>query len=324
MSSALVILMLLSFATPTTATINRISIRENAAANPSVDRLELLGMLAAGTDMKYVLRQITQRQIDFTTDQDFWSAAGKSPSTEWLKARIASLMPVHRQADSRREAAAKRLEQGMILVHAGQFRKAEREYRAALALEPRSATLHCALGTLLQIERSSDAAIVEYREAIALKPSFPAAHAMLGATLQATGQPLAAVDEYKQALRLDSGDVNGKIGLGMTLVTVGKYAEALPILREVMSQARVLPILRKYYATALLRTGDIPDGTAQISAYLQGFPDDVGAHVLLAGANAKEGKRRDALEQCAEALRLSQNDPDVRQSCQIIIGQAPR
>ena len=320
MNTTLALLMLMCLSWPTSGSNQRAATRQGSEASGPVDRLELLGLLASGTDLKYVQREIKQRGICFAFDQSVWDAMGDPRSAEWLKNQTIAVRPIEEPTVPKREDAAKHLARGMRLAHARQFTEAEREYQAALTLAPDSAVLLSAFGTLLTMQGNYTAAIREYRESIRLDPAFPAAHDFLASALQGSNQTEAAAAEYEEALKLDPDDTNVKIGLGMSLVTLGKYAEALPKLREVMGQAKVLPLLHKYYATALMRTGDIQNGIAEISGYLQFDASDVGAHLLLAGGFAKAGNLSGASEQCREALNLSQNSPNVQQSCQIILG----
>lgn len=320
MNTTLALLVLTCLSWPVAGSNQGAAASQSSAAGGPVDRLQLLGLLASGTDLKYVSREIKQRGIGFAPDQGVWDTMGDPRSAEWLKNQIGTVRPMDMPTVPKREDAAKRLAQGMRLAHARQFPEAEREYQAALTLAPQSAVLHSAFGTLLTMQGNYTAAMREYRESIRLDPTFPTAHDFLASALQGSNQTEAAAAEYEEALKLDPDDTNGKIGLGMSLVTLGKYAEALPKLREVMGQAKVLPSLHKYYATALMRTGNIQNGIAEISAYLQFDPSDVGAHLLLAGGFAKAGNHNGATGQCDEALKLSQNAPNVQESCRIIEG----
>ncbi len=294
--------------------------QQHADGGP-LDRLELLGLIAGGADLKFVLQQATQRGVTFVPDEDFWNAVGPSTSTEWLAVRLRGLKPVRQSPDPKRDAAYERLSQGIRLRKERQFGAAEMKYRGALDLEPQSAVLHAALGLLLSIEQKYDGAIPEYREAIRLWPSYSSAHAMLGAALQAQRQFHDAKAEFEAALRLDPNERSAKIGLAMTLVSLGKYQEAVPRLREVMHHAAQMPILHRYYGTALLWTGDLAAGIRELNEYLGIEPNDADARVFLSAAYDKTGNKEAAREQCDKALHLAPNRSDLRQSCEFIAGK---
>ncbi len=83
-------------------------------------------------------------------------------------------------------------------------RAAEKEARAAIAIDPRSAGPHNNLGLALKkIQGKVDAAIDEYDKAIAFDPRYERAHINLGLALKDQGKVDAAIKEYNKAIAID-------------------------------------------------------------------------------------------------------------------------
>jgi tetratricopeptide (TPR) repeat protein len=147
----------------------------------------------------------------------------------------------HRQAialDPRYALAHNAL--GVALADKGQLDEAIGCFRKAVALDPRHAGAHYNLGNALKEKGPStlDEAIACYRQAVALDPRYALAHHNLGVALSDKGQLDEAIGCFRQAVALDPRLAQAHGALGDALLHKGSYAEA----RELSAHAlRLLP-----------------------------------------------------------------------------------
>jgi tetratricopeptide (TPR) repeat protein len=109
---------------------------------------------------------------------------------------------------------------GVTAYQAGDYARAEAQFRAALELWPRQANWRNSLGlALAQLDRY-EAAIAEYERAMSLDPSLAEAQYNLGATHVALGNIAAAEAAYRAALSANPGFAAAHLGLGKLISTV--------------------------------------------------------------------------------------------------------
>ena len=144
--------------------------------------------------------------------------------------------------------------------------------RKAVQLDPNLPQARVSLGLALVWMRQSDAAIAEFEKAVALNPNFT--DMRFSIALIYAGEPARAIEVTKVHMRLDPFYIATTPGwLGLAYYMVGRYAEALPPLRECVSRA----------------------------------PDFRSGHLWLAAACAQLGLLDEARVQVAEVLRIQPN-----------------
>jgi Flp pilus assembly protein TadD len=84
-----------------------------------------------------------------------------------------------------------------------QLEAAQREFRAALALDPSQAEAHYTLGITNWQLGDFPATISEMKAALAIRPQYAEAHYMMGIALKQSGDLDAAVPELRAAIKLD-------------------------------------------------------------------------------------------------------------------------
>jgi tetratricopeptide (TPR) repeat protein len=91
---------------------------------------------------------------------------------------------------------------GFALLRQGEVNAAEKDFVAALRLQPRDAQALVGLGIVFSMRGQMRQAELRFREAVAARPDFPEAHANLGGCLLDQGKAAEAARQLEEALRL--------------------------------------------------------------------------------------------------------------------------
>jgi tetratricopeptide (TPR) repeat protein len=117
-----------------------------------------------------------------------------------------------------------------------QIDQAERELRAAIALNPGYLPAWLNLGSLMEDMGNAEAAAKAYREASRIAPGNGRARARLSAIRVHTGEGVAAIDDLEQSLRkgVDSEEDRAELlfALGNALDAEGRYSQAFAVITE--------------------------------------------------------------------------------------------
>ena len=129
---------------------------------------------------------------------------------------------------------------GLASVHAWDFDAAEKQYRMAIALEPRYATAHQWYGELLYQTGRVDSAVAEIRRAAELDPLAPITASALGYALDLAGRCDEGITEIKKGIELASTIALNHMVLSYCYLFKRDYPNAV---REVETAARLAPDL---------------------------------------------------------------------------------
>jgi Tfp pilus assembly protein PilF len=91
---------------------------------------------------------------------------------------------------------------GQLFWEKGDLARAEAEFREAIGIDPRIASIHQNLGTIYQIKGERILAEAEFRHALRIDPMMVFAHANLGLLLAENWEYDEAAQEFKEAIRL--------------------------------------------------------------------------------------------------------------------------
>jgi tetratricopeptide (TPR) repeat protein len=164
---------------------------------------------------------------------------------------------------------------GVALVKAGRLDEAERQYRLALAIEPRFAEGHSHLGKLLQARQQWSDAASCYRAAAAIVPGWP--------------------DFQSQH--------------GLCLVRAGQMEEALAPLHAVVELLPGQAEARSNLATALLYRGQVEQADREIEIALRLDKESAEAQQLKGFVLALQGRTAEAEAHFRIALQTTRPDP---------------
>jgi tetratricopeptide (TPR) repeat protein len=186
-----------------------------------------------------------------------------------------------------RAAEAERIYRGISANHPG-FAEARGGLARALAAQGRADE---ALVILLEVGQGllhagDTAAGQEYlSEAVAVAPRSAAAHAALGHALLLERDNAAALEHLRQARSL--GERSPGIYL---LLWEGRFGEAVPLLREALERNPGSTQMRMDLARALDGAGQLPEAIATYRELLRAAPDQYKAHYNLALLLRRQGE----------------------------------
>lgn len=221
------------------------------------------------------------------------------------------------------------------------YRTAEREYRAVIALQPDFAEVHMNLGLIYQMESRVSEAVGEFQHALKIKPNLAGANFFLGVDLcrlgesakaipylksavkaqparpeirswlataqEMAGQYEAEIATLKQALKLQPQDADLLYLLGRAYEQLGKE-QVMALHKSAPQSARSEQLLGESYATS----SQWPLAVLHFQNALAAAPRLPGVHAELGEVFLQAGKLQAANEQFEEELRLHPNDLRAR------------
>lgn len=234
-----------------------------------------------------------------------------------------------------------------------QFERAEKELRAALALDPKVRRAHYYLGMIDVTDRGAAGlqdAIGEFRQELALGPDDPLINLRLGMALVEAQRPSEALPLLELAARSEPPEPDALLYLGRCRLSLGHTADAVAALRRALDLFKLPPVdeprlgsTHYQLATALRRSGDTAGATThfaeaertsarrvktseeQLSRYLTAVPDKdaLAATVApLVGASELDGLRPE--ERAALAKRARESVARACLNLGVIHAQASR
>ena len=140
---------------------------------------------------------------------------------------------------------------------AGHPDRAEKHYRAALALGTSLAEAHYNYGVLMAAASRYDEAAAAFRKALDVNGFYASAHHNLAALLARQGRLTDAAGHYERAIANDPQHRGARAGLGRVLVALGRPREAIDQLRRVLVPEDAETARYRYaLANAYLAAGD--------------------------------------------------------------------
>ncbi len=221
---------------------------------------------------------------------------------------------------------------------------AERNFRAALSVNPNLASAHLHLGLALQAQHRPGATD-ELAAAYRLAPDNPVANLEYGRALAAEGNDAQAVPllqhanelpqhpieaTYQLALALQRSNrtaeaiplfesvaaaepANAEVltNLGMALCQQQKAAQAVPILQKAVSLAPKNPIALQDLAAAYIQLNQFDDAVVQLRAAIPFNPDSPQLHYNLGVAFKLKDDPVHAIPELEQAEKLDPNQPEA-------------
>ena len=141
------------------------------------------------------------------------------------------------------------------------------EYKKAVEMAPHEAGTHYGLGMVYWNQNNLDAAMTELREELQNDPANCDAQAKVGNILVEQQQPEAALKETDAALARCPGLLQARVVRGEALVRLGRNAEGITALREVVKTNPEEQNAHFYLARAYRATGETQAAAAELQTY---------------------------------------------------------
>lgn len=147
--------------------------------------------------------------------------------------------------------------------------EAEREYKAALALDPNDSETRHNYMWLLSVCGRHEEARAEIKTAHRLDPVCLIINTGLGIPHYFAGQYELALAAYTEALKLDPTFIPAQYYLGQVLIKLNRYEEAFQAFRTVMEK-ELKPQTLSCFAYALAQAGNRPEAYQLVEILIQG------------------------------------------------------
>lgn len=222
--------------------------------------------------------------------------------------RLAAI-PVERRATARYYEAHAVACEGL-----GRWNEAADTYERAYRCEPDPARLIARLDTLVLADRAAEARQCLEGER-ARFPGQPAVQAAAARLYSHLGDCDAAIDELEAALLHDPQSCALRHQLAGAYMAAGRYADSIPIWRELVTAARDSQQrrgCRAQLAACLLGAGEYDEAVQLGRVMTLTDPDDTAAYVAWATAALAAGRPAEAVEAAQHALRLDPANADAR------------
>jgi len=156
------------------------------------------------------------------------------------------------------------------LARQGHTDEAIANYREALKIDPNASGLHFELAEMLN---SSDAAgsreeaEKEYQAALALNPQDEKSECKLGDLAALRGDQNAAAEHYGRALKLQPNDSEAMIGLAKAYMTLNQPEKALPLLEQAVKVDPTNATAHFRLSTLYRKMGRADDASRELADY---------------------------------------------------------
>ncbi len=156
------------------------------------------------------------------------------------------------------------------LARQGQTDEAIANYREALKIDANASGLHFELAEMLNnsaVAGGREEAEKEYLAALAVNPLDEKAECKLGDLAALRGDQQAAAEYYQRALKLQPNDSEALLGLSKTLMTMNQPEKALPLLEHAVKLDPTNAVAHFRLGTLYRKMGRADDADRELAEY---------------------------------------------------------
>ncbi len=156
------------------------------------------------------------------------------------------------------------------LARQGNTDEAIANYREALKIDPNVSGLHFELAEMLNnssIPGGREEAEKEYQAALAINPNDEKAECKLGDLAALRGDQQAAAEYYQRALKLQPNDSEAILGLAKSLMTMNQPEKALPLLEQAVKLDPTNAVAHFRLSTLYRKMGRTADANRELEDY---------------------------------------------------------
>lgn len=167
----------------------------------------------------------------------------------------------------------------------------------------REMVLMAGRGSYMMATRMTAAAGKAFEALVARYPETPNIHYAYGVYLLIE-QPAKAIEEFKRELEIQPNDPESLMQIAYQNLKDSDPASALPWAKQAVEAAPNVFAAHRALGEALLGTGEVEQGIAQLEIAINQAPDSPGTHFALAKAYQRAGRAEDAAKEREEFVRL--------------------
>jgi putative PEP-CTERM system TPR-repeat lipoprotein len=211
-----------------------------------------------------------------------------------------------------KDRAGYHLARGTFYLRQNDLPAAEREYRQAWALEPKSSEAHTALGNYFLLRQDLAQAEAEFKEAAIAAPLHSMAHLSYALTRMKRGALEPAKTDLQALMKKAPDFLPGWLFLAQTAVGEGKTDESAVYLQRVLAHDPANYDGLMLQGSLLLAKGDGTNAAIQFERLIQFYPAGLPeAHYHLAMAHLLNQESTKAQSSLSRALALNTNYADA-------------
>jgi tetratricopeptide (TPR) repeat protein len=214
-----------------------------------------------------------------------------------------------------------RVNAGMAMLQQGRAREALGLLREAADREPRSADLAIDLGTAYRASGEVVRAESEFRRALSLDPGSARAWNNLGSIEQARGDAAAALGDLRRAVDLDPAYPVFRVNLADLLLATSAVEEAEAEYRATLTLDPAHAEARRGLGEVALKRGDLVAAEASFRAAAAAEPPSARAADFLGYLLARKGDARGAAREYERALAIDPSLADAHRSLGLLYAQ---
>jgi tetratricopeptide (TPR) repeat protein len=156
------------------------------------------------------------------------------------------------------------------LARQGNTDEAIANYREALKIDPNATGLHFELAEMLSnssLPNGKQEAEKEYQAALAVNPNDEKAECKLGDLAALRGDQKTAADHYERALKLQANDPEALIGLAKSFMTMNQPEKALLLLEQAVKLDPTNSVAHFRLGTLYRRMSRAEDANRELAEY---------------------------------------------------------
>src|SRR5271170_5087816 len=201
-------------------------------------------------------------------------------------------------------------ELGSLYAQQKNWVEAQREFEAAIQLNPNFAVAHSHLGLAMQAQSEKDG-IAELALASQMAPQSAAIAMELGRALAASGQDEQAIAAFEHVMELDPGSTAASYQLALALQRSNKVQEAILLLKKVVATEPNNAEAMTNLGMALCQAQLANDAVPVLQRAVALAPESVTAHQDLAAAYVQLSQFSDAVSELHQAIKLAPDQPQL-------------
>jgi tetratricopeptide (TPR) repeat protein len=167
----------------------------------------------------------------------------------------------------------------------------------------REMVLMAGRGSYMMATRMTGPAGKAFEALVARYPETPNIHYAYGVYLLIE-QPAKAIEEFKRELEIQPSEAESLMQIAYQNLKDSDPGSALPWAKQAVEVAPNVFAAHRALGEALVGTGDVEEGIAQLEIAINQAPDSPGTHFALAKAYQRAGRADDAAKERAEFVRL--------------------